>query len=104
MELLTKLKHSKEAQRLEEPEDSDIPEITIYDKEGNRAWLEYGDNGYLEFLGFRFDSHCNHCDSNCFPIFDKAMERLNGQLISCDGGSKGTFYEWKGLTDPDEED
>lgn len=101
VELLQRMKASKEYYGYAE-EDSNIPEIVIYDKEGNRAWLEYGENGYLESLGFRFDSHCNHCDSRCFPIFDKAMERLNGQLISCDGGSRTDFYEWKGVRDPDE--
>ena len=71
------------------------PEIVVYDKEGNRAWLEYGPNGYLDFLGYRFDSHCNQGDSACFPIFDKAIEVLQGQLIACDGGSTEIFNDWK---------
>lgn len=80
---------------LKELKDYKDPEITVYDKHGNQAWLEYGSNGYIESLGFRFDSHCNHCDDNCFPIFDAAIEKLQGQLIACDGGSKDYFNEWK---------
>jgi hypothetical protein len=70
-------------------------EVLVYDKIGNRAWLEYGDNGYIT-TGYRFDSHCNQCDSLCFPIFKEAIERLNGEMTACDGGSKFHYDEWVG--------
>ena len=94
LELLGALKHHKEAPRFEEVV-KEVPEIVIFDKEGNRAFLEYGDNGYLEWLGYRFDSHCNHVDSGCYPIFQKAIEKLNGKLIACDGGSTDSYKDWE---------
>lgn len=72
---------------------SAIPEVTVYDSEGNRAVLEYGDNGYVR-TGFRADSQCNQCDASCFPIF-KALEDAGGRMISCDGGSTGIYEDWK---------
>jgi len=69
-------------------------EVTIYDAEGNRAWLEYGDNGYIT-TGYRFDSQCSDYDLSCYPIFRVAIERLHGQLISCDGGHKEGYEEWR---------
>lgn len=72
----------------------DRPDVMIYDKEGNRAWLEYGENGYIH-TGFRFDSQCNHGDSQCFPIFKEAIDRLNGEMHSCDGGSTVCYEEWR---------
>ena len=71
------------------------PEIVIYDKEGNRAFLEYGDNGNIETLGYRFDSQCVHRDSSCYPIFKAAIKHLKGRLIVCDGGSTEYYEEWK---------
>ncbi len=70
-------------------------EILVYDKNGNRAWLEYGDNGYMT-TGYRFDSHCSHGDSLCFPIFKEAIERLNGEMSACDGGSEYSYERWVG--------
>ncbi len=88
IELLKKLKETKD--------DYDTqPDVVIYDKKGNRAWLEYGDNGYIT-TGFRFDSRCNHVDSQCFPIFKEAIDKLRGELIACDGGSTDCYEEWGG--------
>ena len=67
--------------------------IMIYDKYGNRAYLEYGDNWYI-ITGYRLDSSCNHCDEQCYPIFKVAIEKLNGKLIACDGGTTSCYYEW----------
>lgn len=67
--------------------------VIVYDKDGNRATLEYGDNGYVT-TGYRLDASCNHGDIGCFPIFRGAIERLNGELISCDGGSTGDYERW----------
>ena len=69
-------------------------DVIVYDKYGNRAYLEYGNNGYID-TGFRFDSRCSDGDERCFPIFEKAIENLNGKLISCDGGHKSGYEEWK---------
>ncbi|MBU2051260.1 MAG: hypothetical protein KKH61_20125 [Gammaproteobacteria bacterium] len=76
-------------------EPTEAPEIVIYDKDGNRAFLEYGNNGYVETLGYRFDSQCNHGDSGCYPIFKAAIKHLQGELIACDGGSEDSYYEWE---------
>jgi hypothetical protein len=95
VELLADMKKHNEAQRFDE-KDPEVPEVVIYDKYGNRAFLEYGNNGYIETLGYRFDSQCNHADDRCFPIFQKAIEKLNGTLIACDGGSTSDFYNWLG--------
>ncbi len=70
------------------------PEIVVYDRKGNRAYLQYGDNGYIT-TGYRFDSQCNQCDDRCFPIFKEAIEKLNGELIACDGGSTDYYEKWK---------
>lgn len=71
------------------------PEVVVYDSEGNRVYLGFGGNGYIT-TGYRFDSQCNHVDSTCYPIFKKAIEELEGELIACDGGSKGSYEEWEG--------
>jgi len=68
-------------------------EVTVYDKNGNRAWVQYGDNGYIT-TGFRFDTDCNHHDVLCFPIFKKVIDFLDGELISLDGGSTYAYEEW----------
>lgn len=69
-------------------------EIVVYDSCGNRALLQYGNNGYIT-TGYRFDSQCNHGDDLCYPIFHEAIERLGGELISCDGGSTTGYEEWE---------
>ena len=69
-------------------------DISIYDGKGNYAALQYGDNGYIT-TGYRFDSECNHVNENCFPIFKAAIEKLNGELISCDGGSTEYYKDWE---------
>ncbi len=54
----------------------------VYDKLGNRCWLEYEymvKYGYI-YTGFRFDSHCNHVDKRGFPIFKKTLDNLK---LSC---------------------
>jgi len=72
---------------------SDRIDVVVYDKYGNRTSLEYGKNGYI-YTGFRFDSNCNDCDSSCYPIFKIAIDKLEGKLISCDGGSDEGYLDW----------
>ena len=69
-------------------------EVVVYDKFGNRAWLEFGDNAYTT-TGYRFDSQGNHGDDQCYPIFKVAIEKLNGSLKAYDGGSTEGYEEWK---------
>ena len=87
LELLNELKRENDGEK--------EPEVVVYDKKGNRAWLQYGDNGYIT-TGYRFDSQCNQCDSKCFPIFKEAIEKLNGELIACDGGCTSIYEKWAG--------
>ena len=69
-------------------------EVIVFDKAGNRCWLEYGDNGYMQ-TGFRLDTHCNHGDEKCFPIFKIALNNLaNSELYACDGGGTSSYKEW----------
>jgi len=86
VELLEAIKNMPE----EEQQD-----IVVYDSEGNRATLEYGDNGYITTLGYRFDSHCNDWDVLCYPIFYEVINKLNGELISCDGGVTNGYKDWE---------
>ena len=86
VELLKKLK--------EKGGDQEDLEIMIYDKLGNRCWLEYGDNGYIQ-TGFRFDTHCNDWDKKCFPIFKISLDNLKqSELYACDGGKTDGYEEW----------
>jgi hypothetical protein len=64
----------------------------VYDRHGNYAKIEYGDNGYIT-TGYRFDSE-GECNLSCFPIFRKAIEKLNGMLIACDGGHTSLYEDW----------
>jgi hypothetical protein len=91
--LLATLKHQNEPQYFDE-KDEKAPEILIFDKVGNRCWLCYGENGYISSLGYRFETNCNHGDSRCYPIFKEAIDRLGGELISCDGGSTDWYEKW----------
>lgn len=52
--------------------------------------LEYGDNGYDEELGWRFDSGCNHVDGSNYPFFAWAEQHCQAEVRSYDGGS--TIY------------
>jgi len=92
IELLQELQEKNK--KREHDDNTEIPRIIVYDKDGNRAWLEYGYNGYIT-TGFRFDSHCNQCDNLCFPIFQKIIKELHGELIACDGGSTDIYEEWE---------
>jgi len=74
-------------------QDIDGPPIAVYDRDGNRTSIEYGDNGYIN-TGFRFDSDCAHSDHKCYPIFKAAIERLGGEMRACDGGGTGYYEEW----------
>lgn len=78
---------------LQQLKDKEEVDICIFDAHGNRAWLEYGDNGYIE-TGYRLDTRCNHCDGYAFPLFKVAIEKLQGELIACDGGSTHVYEEW----------
>jgi hypothetical protein len=96
LELLKALKERAEEEIL--PDDKrydnlETIEITVYDKNGNRAWLEYGSNGYIT-TGYRFDSHYNQGDDQCYPIFREAIERLGGEMHACDGGSTSGYEDW----------
>lgn len=84
----------EELKKENEDYDEDRDEIVIYDKHGNRTWLEYGYNGYIH-TGFRLDTQCSHCDVLSYPLFRVAIKELNGDLISCDGGSVEPYYEWE---------
>ena len=68
-------------------------EVTVYDKDGNHAYIEYGVNGYIT-TGYRFDSNCNDGNIKCYPMFKMAIDKLNGELIACDGGTKAGYEEW----------
>lgn len=71
----------------------DALDVVVYDVNGNRAALLYGDNGYIT-TGYRFDSMCNDWDRLCYPIFKEAIEKLGGELISCDGGTTVGYEQW----------
>jgi len=66
--------------------------ITVYDKDGNRASLRYGDNGYADH-GFYFDSDCNDLDDRCYPIF-RAVEEEGGDVLVYDGGHLTGYVDW----------
>jgi len=78
-------------------------DVVVYDTEGNRAALQYGDNGYIT-TGYRFDSRCNDWDKFCYPIFKEAIERLGGELICCDGGTTAGYEKWLLGEEDDETD
>ena len=81
-----------------------IPELVVYDRNGNRAWIEYGDNGYTT-TGFRFDTHGNQCDEQAFPIFKEAIDRLDGSLEAYDGGSTQYYEDWtEGKTEGEDDE
>ena len=88
LEMLKTESENEEFDGMEEKQD-----VVIYDIHGNRAKLEYGENGYIT-TGYRFDSQCNHGDELCYPIFHEVIKRINGELIACDGGSTGYYYDW----------
>ena len=89
--LLKKLKENS----LNEDEEIEDFEIMIYDKLGNRCWLEYGYNGYIN-TGFRFDTHCSDWDEKCFPIFKISLDNLKqSELYCCDGGKTTGYEEWE---------
>ena len=90
VDLLKHMKSENERYERELDESYEREEVTIYDKAGNRAWLEYGSNGYIT-TGFRFDSKCNDWDGKCYPIFKHAIDELSGGIISCDGGTTVGF-------------
>lgn len=69
-------------------------DVVVYDRHGNRAALQYGGNGYIT-TGYRFDSRCDDWNKLCYPIFREAIERLNGELICCDGGHTQGYEEWE---------
>jgi len=79
-------------EQLKRDEDEKM-DVVVYDAKGNRAALQYGYNGYIT-TGYRFDSRCNDWDQFCYPIFKEAIERLGGELISCDGGAKTGYEIW----------
>jgi len=78
---------------LNELKDEHFPEVMVYDALGNRASLQYGDNGY-QHTGFRLDSGCSDYDEKCYPIFQIAIKKLDGELISCDGGHTDGYETW----------
>ena len=94
LELLIDLKEKSEKKYASENYDIDIPDILVFDDRGNQAYLEYGGNGYIT-TGYRFDSHCNHGNVSCYPIFFQAIQKLGGTLHSCDGGSTDYYEQWE---------
>lgn len=70
-------------------------QITVVDNKGNYTTIEYGNNGYDRGLGFRFDSNCDHADSNQYNFFDKAIEECQAEIRSYDGGNTVYFKEWQ---------
>ncbi len=89
---------------LKDKDESDRLNVMVFDGSGNRCFLEYGNNGYIAELGFRFDSHCNDYDTRCYPIFKEVIARLNGELISCDGGHTSGYEDWEsGKANDDDE-
>ncbi len=92
IELLEKIKNAGDYDYSGE---DTITDVIVYSKDGDRAYLEYGDNGYIT-TGFRFDSRCDQCDVKCFPIFEKTMENIEGsKIIACDGGYTDFYEDWK---------
>jgi hypothetical protein len=97
MEILQQIKKEGEGRH-------ETTRLAVYDKDGNSAVIQYGDNGYLK-TGFRFDSECNNWDEKCYPIFKIAINELNGELIACDGGSTDGYEDWEaGRVPNDNED
>ena len=96
-----KLEDLEQMQKIDESENYDesefLPRPIVYDSSGNRAYIEYGNNGYIH-TGFRLDSSCNHGDHYCFPLF-KELADDGGEVIACDGGSTECYDEWE--TDPE---
>jgi hypothetical protein len=75
---------------------ADFPEeIVISDTDGNRAFLRYGDMDDLH-NGFRFDAD-HDWDEQSFPLLQKAIELLHGDLKAHDGGSTDPYDEWLGI-------
>ena len=70
----------------------DFPELVISDTDGNRAFLRYGDIDDLH-NGFRFDAD-NDYDEPSFPLLQKAIEMLHGDLKAHDGGSTAPYDDW----------
>jgi len=97
-DLLKRMKSENEHYEREDDESYEREEIVIYDKSGNRAWLEYGGNGYIT-TGFRFDSQCNDWDGKCYPIFKCAIDELDGELIACDGGTTRGFESFSDIVE-----
>jgi len=90
---------------LEQLKQGEEMDIVVYDANGNRAALQYGNNGYIT-TGYRFDSRCNDWDQLCYPIFREAIEKLDGELICCDGGTTAGYENWLsgGLDDETDSD
>jgi hypothetical protein len=95
VELLDQLKKERLSQRYDDPDIPPLPVIVIYDKDGNRCFLEYGPNGYSDTLGYRFETLCNHGDTRTYPLFKRAIEILEGELLSFDGGGDESYREWE---------
>jgi len=75
--------------------DENKTSITVVDKKGNTTQIDYGSNGYDAYLGFRFDSSCNHSDETQFEFFDIAIEECEAEMKCYDGGSLGSFEDWR---------
>lgn len=70
-------------------------QIMVLDMAGKTTTIEYGDNGYDSKLGFRFDSGCNHSDSNQYGFFDAAIQIGEASIQSYDGGTTDEFEKWQ---------
>jgi len=98
VDLLKHMKSENERYECEDDESYEREEVVIYDMSGNRAWLEYGGNGYIT-TGFRFDSQCNDWDGKCYPIFKHAIDELDGELMACDGGTTRGFESFSDIVE-----
>lgn len=77
----------------EEAWDIKSPTMTIVDRNGHRATIEFGHNGYT-MLGFYIEGEGDF-DSKAYPIYEK-VEKEGGEVKAFDGGSASGYEKWKG--------
>lgn len=68
------------------------PHITLIDNKGNKAFVEYGSNGYAK-LGFYIDADGDY-NSKAYP-FLAGVEDTQGKVKAYDGGHKGPYDRWR---------
>ncbi|MCK4307273.1 hypothetical protein KAW50_03485 [candidate division WOR-3 bacterium] len=95
VKVFERMKYLDSVSKLSGQDEVEKLEVIVVDKKGNHTLIEYGDNGYDNSLGFRFDSGCNHSDESQFRFFDIAIKLCQAEIKSYDGGSLGSFEEWQ---------